>query len=212
MRLRDQRGQTLIELLTALFVLSVALVGALSLATSNAQSQQIGTGRLIASNLAREAIEIARALRDTNWLMGFSGEEWDTGLADASGTHHCAILSPVRFVSADDVYASPFRFVECKKDAGGADVTVDPLYRVIREPSGAFSQAGETDGGASVNMYRKIRFDPICLSAGVEELVTDGDCAAGATHIGVSVTAAVWWSQGGKLFNVKMGEDLMNWR
>lgn len=210
---RDQRGQTFVELLTALFVLSVALVGALSLATSNAQSQQIGANRLIASNLAREAVETARALRDTNWLLGMASGEWDTGLADAAGTNHCAILTPARFVSPDGVIASPFRFVECKKGVGGEDIAIDPLYRVTRGEDGAFLQPGETVGGTPSNLYRKIRFDPICLLAEEETIARDGDCGTGGSvQIGIAVTAEVGWEQGGKKLNVKMAEELTNWR
>lgn len=64
----SQDGQTLVEVIVAIFVLTMALVAGLGLAIY-ANSRNLNNRNLIiATNLAREGIETARIARDTNWL------------------------------------------------------------------------------------------------------------------------------------------------
>ena len=64
----NQKGQTLIETLVAIFVLTAGLISGVGLAiysfnsTDNASKQVVGTA------LAREGVEIIQNIRDTNWL------------------------------------------------------------------------------------------------------------------------------------------------
>lgn len=200
---RDQRGQTFIELLTAVFVLALALVGALSLANSNARNQTMGTLRLQGSYLAREGFEIARGIRDTNWLSEMPPDQWDTGLYDSSGSDHCAIIPPG---------ASSFQFAECKLDSG-KPVIFDPLYQLYRAENGGYSQNSDPllAQGEATNFFRKVRFDPICLAGEIETVKTDGACDPGQ-KIGVVVTSEVWWQQGPLKSNALVTERLMNWK
>lgn len=195
---RDQRGQTLIELLTAVFVLSLALVGALSLANSNAKNQNIGSLRLTASYLAREGVETARALRDSNWLAELPPDQWDTGLKDPNGITTCAILTQG---------GVSFQFVECKKD-GEKNVIFDDLYRLYRTDTGMFSQSptpeqAEGDGTA---YYRKVTFTPTCLPE-----TQEANCGLNA-KIGVTVMSEVWWQYGSQTPHVTVAEQLTNWK
>jgi|GEM_PF-1879740 len=78
-----QSGQTLIETITALFILTMALVAGLSLAIYASTQSTNNRDRVIAANLAREGIEVIRMMRDSNWLAAE-----DTGaddLYEASG-------------------------------------------------------------------------------------------------------------------------------
>ncbi len=67
-RSKNQSGQTLIETLVAIFVLTTALVSGLALAIKSLSSSGLSQNQIIASNLAREGIEVVRMMRDTNWL------------------------------------------------------------------------------------------------------------------------------------------------
>ncbi len=64
----SQSGQTLIETITAVFILTMALSSGLAVAiyatTNSAQSKD----QVIAANLAREGLEVVRMFRDSNWL------------------------------------------------------------------------------------------------------------------------------------------------
>jgi type II secretory pathway pseudopilin PulG len=81
--LNPQSGQTLIETITALFILSMALVAGLSLAIYSSMQSTNNRDRIIASNLAREGIELVRMLRDSNWLAA----EDDPGADDLYETN-----------------------------------------------------------------------------------------------------------------------------
>jgi len=57
------------EIIAVLAVVSVGLLGVLTLVIQNIQIQFINKNALIASQLAQEGLELVRAKRDTNWLL-----------------------------------------------------------------------------------------------------------------------------------------------
>lgn len=63
----NQSGFSLIEVLAVLFVVSIALLGLVSLIVQNIQVQSVNKNNLIAYNLAQEGIELIRQTRDSNW-------------------------------------------------------------------------------------------------------------------------------------------------
>lgn len=68
LRLRKaKKGFSLIEIITVLFVVSLGLVGLLSLIIQNIQSQSYNKDNLIAYQLAQEGAELVRKVRDSNW-------------------------------------------------------------------------------------------------------------------------------------------------
>lgn len=71
--LKSRRGETLVEVLIALTVLVVGVMGFLRLLGVASVNNQITKERVIATNLAREGLEAVRNIRDTNWLR-FGGE------------------------------------------------------------------------------------------------------------------------------------------
>ena len=72
-KLKSQKGETLIEVLVALVLLVVGALSALRLFGLTGLNNQITKERVIATNLAREGLEAVRNIRDTNWLR-FAGE------------------------------------------------------------------------------------------------------------------------------------------
>lgn len=192
MRNSFHRGQTLLELLTALFVLGLALVGGLGLTSSNFKLEGIGTSRLVATNLAREGIELARAIRDSNWL---AGNEFDAGLIDVK---HCAAIAP----DMTGVQVDHFSFQEC------ADV-FDAAYQLYRSADGRFANSA-TFGDPS-QLYRIIRLDPICLVGGTESVQSDAQCDPG-TEIGIAVSSKVGWYYAGQKMNLSLNEHLYDWQ
>lgn len=73
----SQRGFTLVEVLAALAMLSVAIVPTLFLSTSSLDISFSIRNNLIAANLAQEGVEVVRAIRDANW---FNSVAYDSGL------------------------------------------------------------------------------------------------------------------------------------
>lgn len=60
----------MLEVIVALSIVTVGMLGVASLVTMNIQAQTVNRNRLIASMLAQEGLELVRNIRDTNWLDG----------------------------------------------------------------------------------------------------------------------------------------------
>jgi prepilin-type N-terminal cleavage/methylation domain-containing protein len=80
------RGFTLIEMMIAIFVMVVGMMGVLSLLQRVIFSGSLSSSRLVAAYLAQEGLEIVRNVRDTNWLEARSAaNDWDEGINLACG-------------------------------------------------------------------------------------------------------------------------------
>lgn len=64
----SQQGQTLIETVVAIFIMTMGVTSALGLATFAFNATSNVSKQLIAMGLAREGIEAVINMRDTNWL------------------------------------------------------------------------------------------------------------------------------------------------
>lgn len=68
--MKSQSGQTLIETIVAIFVLTTALSAGLALTIYAVSSSKMNFDQIAATNLAREGVDVVRMMRDTNWLEG----------------------------------------------------------------------------------------------------------------------------------------------
>jgi len=62
------KGETILEVITALFVIIIGSATAANLIITSLRANMYNRDNLIALNLAEEGIEYMRSLRDTNWL------------------------------------------------------------------------------------------------------------------------------------------------
>ena len=103
-----QKGFSLLELLAAVFVLSIALVAIMNLIPRIFFYNDFISNKLIASYLSQEGIELVRNIRDTNWINGQPWDEGidsgdfeidydDDGLSNWTGQGHWLKLHPVHF-------------------------------------------------------------------------------------------------------------------
>jgi hypothetical protein len=75
-------------MIIAISIISIGLIGVMSLIHQTIISSSFASSRLTAAYLAQEGIEIIRNVRDTNWLEArTSDNSWDEGLnvCSASG-------------------------------------------------------------------------------------------------------------------------------
>lgn len=79
---KEKQAFTLVEIIVILFIISVGLLGVLSLVIQNIQSQVVNKNNIIAYQLAQEGIELVRKTRDTNWFQG--GSSWNDNLANGN--------------------------------------------------------------------------------------------------------------------------------
>ncbi len=80
----NNQGQTLIEVIVSLFIITVGIIGTLMLANYSIQAGTQSRERVQASVLAQEGIEVVKNIRDTNWIKmanGVTGVTWNSNLS-----------------------------------------------------------------------------------------------------------------------------------
>lgn len=66
--MNKQSGQTLIETIVAIFILTMAITSGLAVTIYVLSNSGVSLNQVVATNLAREGVEMVRNMRDTNWL------------------------------------------------------------------------------------------------------------------------------------------------
>jgi Tfp pilus assembly protein PilV len=64
----NNSGISILEVIVAMAIITMGMVGVLSLVIQNVEAQYINKNILIASGLAQEGLELVRNIRDLNWL------------------------------------------------------------------------------------------------------------------------------------------------
>ena len=197
---RRLRGQTLIELLIASAVIAGGLFSAVALIFSNLRLSDRDSDSVVAINLAREGIEQARELRDSNWLAGNS---FDAGMCTAGG----------------DYSAIPNWDGKAASDQVSFDFTADDFSDEsvqVKSSTEAENQGFLTQNtGVAANptpWKRLITFHPICDAPGGLTYKNDGETCAGDPTVGVRVESRVRWQRKGQSFERVLYDDLFDWR
>lgn len=85
---RNNSGFTLLETLVAIFVLTFAGLGPITLASFAIRSSSLSQNRIVAFYLAQEAMEYIRSKRDNNSI---SGANWLNGLNSCQNASGCIV-------------------------------------------------------------------------------------------------------------------------
>lgn len=67
-----KKGFSILEIIASISIITLGLIGILSLIVQNIQVQKVNKNNLIALQLAQEGVELTRRERDNNWLNGNS--------------------------------------------------------------------------------------------------------------------------------------------
>jgi len=124
-----QKGYSILEVVISLGIITLGLVGVLSLVIQNVRAQYVDKNNIIASMLSQEGLELVRNIRDSNRLSSLS---WKDGISnggtkifkiDYGGkstiTDITGILSGRLYVNASGFYSN--------SSTGAAT----PFYRMI---------------------------------------------------------------------------------
>ncbi len=189
----------MIELLVAITVISTGLFAAATMVFSNLQLADRDADEVIAINLAREGIEEAKELRDSNWL---AGNPFDQGLSE-NGNDYTAV--PV-WAGDAGMSAISFNFAP--------STIADPLSQVGQSnASDTFGFYTQADPSAPRTPWRRLLiFHPICDTAGGLVIVDDGQDCGLDPKMGIRVEAHIQWQRKGQMFNRTLYEDLFDWR
>jgi type II secretory pathway pseudopilin PulG len=184
--IRSNRGFTILEITVVIFIITLALIGILSLSNQNVQVQYINKNTVIASQLAQEGLELVRNKRDTNW---FRGENWE----HSSSTGSRLDILP-----------------------GGTSGSGVAAYYTIDAATGAiYTSAGITTNGindSATNLYINsaglYTHAVTATSTGFSRLITVGNESTAST----SVTCLVRWKRGVNTYNFTAQTVLYNWK
>jgi Tfp pilus assembly protein PilV len=203
---RSAKGQTLIELLIAMTVIMIGLTAAAALVISNIRLQEISADRVIATNLAREGIEMAKAQRDSNWLAGGA---FNAGMSVGSGV--TSDYSAIPSVGSSGVFGG-FDFTPNNIDT---DTNYTKIVRSTTAASlGMYIQGFESGApvvGTSTPFLRLLQFGPICADGKIIG-VNGTDCTGHGLIAGVHVTSTVKWTKRGTARQSVIVDDLYDWR
>ncbi|OIO52874.1 MAG: hypothetical protein AUJ11_00155 [Parcubacteria group bacterium CG1_02_44_65] len=80
----NNQGISILEVIVAILIITIGMIGVMSLVIQNVEAQYINKNILIASGLAQEGLELARNTRDLNWLT--AGNAWNQDIV-GDGTY-----------------------------------------------------------------------------------------------------------------------------
>lgn len=207
------------ETVIAIGIILFGLLSVLTLSTSSLVVSTVTSNEFLAANFAREGIEMARAQRDTNWLMydTDSTTEWNAGMH--AGTNYSAVASFSAFeTNGSYLDFRPENFGETCPGAGSTtyDCTAlwyDPSTNVyIQTTAPTFVPSDYTQSDFSRLVYTY----PVCRNDSDETdevVLTSGSCAVGYTQVGIDVRSVVQWpgrDQTGATYTLE--EYLYDWK
>jgi type II secretory pathway pseudopilin PulG len=225
---RKKRGQGILEVVIAMSVIVIGLVSIMSLVFFNINVQNYNHNMLVASNLAREGIEIIRNVRDSNWLN--SDKDWDESLFIEEGSTEDEDANSFVTISWNQWPNFPERssgygivpagmlWENCINDEyqTGSAICKLSLIPLDAYPSyKIFSHSINSLVGEDTNFYRMIYINEICAIGTEENILNDyrDFCENhGRTKIGMQVISKVGWKNKGSMKIIEVEERIYNWK
>ncbi|MEK7497128.1 MAG: hypothetical protein AAB657_04500 [Patescibacteria group bacterium] len=222
-------GQGLLEATLAIGIIMVGLGALMAMTLQSTQATTVSNQQLIGQNLAREAIEVARNIRDSNWLkVGNSAPadtQWDTGLVPNDDDQAAVVvfeppvdpdpaMFSIEFVSFDNNSRE-------ESEITSLDETKIHLYRSSQANGYLWQQSGSVfDNTYTDSNFRRIlALDPVCQEDDGDSYVNVAkvECNGTDAKIGIRAEARVSWPRSGLLggsgrSSVSMVEYLYNWK
>lgn len=209
-------GFTLIEVVITLAVFTIGIVASFSLAIANLNNARDNFNRVLATNLAREGIELIRSTRDSNWLRTEDNEICGTAPADYICNWDEGLKED--FVYMDYLDTTPVSYSNC---AVGSSMSACLNTCVGDGECGLYQNVDNYyvhDGTNArfTGMYRLIKIGTICQNNTTgEERIGDGSLSCTAlteTKIGIEAISNVQWGDRSMDNTVEIRETFYNWR
>ncbi|MEK7073448.1 MAG: hypothetical protein AAB974_03370 [Patescibacteria group bacterium] len=189
----------MLEMIIALGIITSGIASTLSLVSSSLNASNESQTRVVATGLAREAVEAVRAMRDGTWLEGIP---WNSSLV-GPGNDRTGVP-----------YFMPEK--DWRIDFTAAGIT-DPDAVVYQDPDGSFRQYdGASPAGAMESPYRRlITMRPICMVEGDATTIASVDgtaCPGGKIEVGIDVRVLITWTVSARGHRLEMQSELYDWR
>ncbi len=189
-----KKGQGLLEIVVAVGILVTGVFSAITLMSTSLNAVKENEARLLGGNLAREGVEAARIMRDTNWLKsapwdnGLEGLNYDyTGIAAFDWTNGTWVID----FTVNDI-----------GDESAAIMRAGDGFMLQLPPSASLSPIEST-------VYRRlITLSPICEDGSV--LPSGSACSS--KKVGVEAKSEVTWNVGPRFHKAVFVENLYDWK
>lgn len=192
---KNENGQSMVEMIVAIAIILTGLVGALALTISNLSGSHEAGTRVVAANLAKEGIDVARNIRDTNWLQDL---DWDAGLSSGDDFTAIAVFDP-----SLNQWQLDF----------AADSIGDEVAKIYLTADNLYLQDTTPPAGNETLYSRLLTIEPICFDQATKtEAIDGGPCGIGEEKTGVRVKSEVAWSESGRSRTLTLEDKLYNWR
>jgi hypothetical protein len=221
-RKKNPIGQGLLEATIAIGMILLGLGALLTLTLQNVSATTASSQRITALHLAREAIEVVRGIRDSNWLEINNpavGEtpSWDDGLVDTGCVSDCGGAYIIFYPEEED--PNSLFTVEF---ADSRDISND-LFRLYKDKQyHHWNQMPIPDdvNYGDTGFRRLIKIDPVCKDKNTQVInVPEGeaDCSDEEDKIGLRVLVETSWPTSGIFAGVTrrsltLTEYMYNWR
>lgn len=150
MKYRNQKAFTLIEMLVAISILLIAVVGPLSIVAGTIGTSNLAKEQITAHYLAQEAVELVRNVKDNNRL---SGSSWLQNLSNCDSPNWCTIEN----YGSGGTISFPPSVSQCNPTSG-----CDKLY--FHDSGGLKYLSHKSSGGTESKFKRVIRVIPSVVS------------------------------------------------
>jgi type II secretory pathway pseudopilin PulG len=183
----NKKGETLLEVLIALTLITVSSAAAASAIISSTQSLYLSKNYIVAQNLASEGIEIVKNIRDTNWMkFSQNTQQCWLNIQNIDLPSDCPSAEKFTYnASPQNFYAVNFDDESGKwmaeKVTNSIDINPIPNAYALVNSGGKYVEPGPS---VSPSFYRAIT-------------ITGGD---GTTN--VTVQSIVKWYEGSRLYSV----------
>jgi Tfp pilus assembly protein PilV len=195
-----RKSQSLLETIVAISILIVGVVSMLGMVSAMVVARTTAEYETVATNLAREGIEVVRNVRDTNWMNNVA---FDTGLFTQS--RYCLSFEPS---NTDGFHPNGWRL---------GTATLNSTLTVMKYTAGPYSGfytqvcTGETaKWTVAATIYtRTLTIQDICSDGSVKAAGTS--CTAG-TSVGALITSLVNWTERSRPHSISLVEKIYDWR
>jgi prepilin-type N-terminal cleavage/methylation domain-containing protein len=174
-----QKGFTLIELIIAIFILSIGIVGIFGAYSAMVVATSDISNKFIANYLAKEGIEIVKNVRDINWG---NNNPWLTNISDSN-------------LNCTNGCQEDYTIDTAKEDFARHPWIGGDTY--LNLDSNGFYSYGACATGTTCTTKFKRKITITCYS---DETTVDSSCAS--TDIKVKVSVTVYWDKKSSLIGL----------
>lgn len=228
--IKKSKAQGILEVIIAIYIAVVGILSIMNLVISSIKVERLNNDMLVATNLAREGVEIVRNIRDSNWVNGSS---WDTGLSYPianGGPERSFMINNNYLITSNNGYnliPIGIRWNDCIQQG---DLSKCKIWLAWRddESKKMYVQDLETIiangyNYSGTNFYRMIYIQSICYDPNQillenRELInksttrTCNEMFAGSTEIGFYIKSVVGWQGGDSMKTITISERIYNWK